>query len=71
MNKTKKLTGLERALKLAGSTYKLAKMLNVSQSNVMYWLNNSLPPKRAIEINKIYDVIKLDDLCPEIFIKKK
>lgn len=64
------MTGLEKAIGLAGTQDALAKLLGpkVKQGHVSYWLKNGVPANRAIEIEAALEgAVTREELCPEIF----
>ncbi len=70
------MSGLHKAIKLAGSQDALAQLLTnytkstkpIKQGHVSYWLKNSLPASRALQIEAALDgQVTREELCPEIF----
>ena len=62
------MSGLEKAIAIAGGQTALAKKLNLKQGHVSYWLTKGVPPKRAVQIEQALNgQVTRSELCPEIF----
>lgn len=64
-----KISGLQKAIMLAGSQKKLAKMCGISQVAVAHWLkNNKVPAERIIEIETaLKGSVTRKELRPDLY----
>jgi len=59
-----KLSPLERAVAVLGSSSELARKLGVSPSAVLQW--KAVPPKRVLEVERLTGISR-HDLRPDIY----
>ena len=61
------MTGIEKAVKIAGGASALAHKLDVTHQAVYVWLRKGwVPPRRALEIEKLFGVPRIDLFKPEL-----
>lgn len=61
------MTGIKKAVDLAGGASILAHKLGVSHQAVYVWLRNGwVPAQRALEIEKLLDIPRVDLFKPEL-----
>lgn len=61
------MTGIKKAIELAGGANALATKLGVTHQAVYTWVQRGwVPAQRAIEIEKIFDVPRGDLFKPEL-----
>lgn len=59
-------TAIERAIEIAGGPSALARAVGVLPSNIAYWKNVSIPPRRAIQIEEATGVSR-SELRPDLW----
>jgi DNA-binding transcriptional regulator YdaS (Cro superfamily) len=61
------MTGIKKAIEMAGGANPLAAKLGVSHQAVYVWLRNGwVPAQRALEIEKLFDIPRADLFKPEL-----
>jgi DNA-binding transcriptional regulator YdaS (Cro superfamily) len=61
------MTGIKRAVDLAGGASLLAHKLGVTHQAVYVWLRKGwVPPQRALEIEKMFDIPRVELFKPEL-----
>jgi len=61
------MTGIQRAIDMAGGANPLAAKLGVSHQAVYVWLRKGwVPAQRALEIEKLFDIPRADLFKPEL-----
>ncbi len=61
------MTGIEKAIELAGGASPLATKLGVSHQAVYVWLRKGwVPAHRALEIEKLFDIPRVELFKPEL-----
>jgi len=61
------MTGIKRAVELAGGANALAAKLGVSHQAIYVWLRKGwVPSQRALEIEKLLDIPRVDLFKPEL-----
>ena len=61
------MTGIEKAIDKAGGASPLAAKLGVSHQAVYVWLRNGwVPSKRAIELERLFDIPRVELFKPEL-----
>jgi hypothetical protein len=65
--KTEKLSGIQRAVKLAGGQNELGAMIDVTQQNISKWvISGYAPVDRAIQISELFDIPARQLVSPKI-----
>ncbi len=61
------MTGIEKAIDMAGGANPLAHTLGVSHQAVYVWLRKGwVPAQRALEIEKLFDIPRAELFKPEL-----
>ena len=61
------MTGIQKAIDMAGGANPLATKLGVSHQAVYVWLRNGwVPANRALEIEKLFDIPRVELFKPEL-----
>jgi len=61
------MTGIQRAIDIAGGANPLAEKLGVSHQAVYVWLRKGwVPAQRALEIEKMFEIPRADLFKPEL-----
>jgi hypothetical protein len=65
--KSEKLSGIQRAVKLAGGQVELGQMIDVTQQNISKWcISGYAPIDRAIQISQLFDIPARQLVSPKI-----
>jgi len=65
--KTEKLSGIQRAVQLAGGQDELGQMIDVTQQNISKWVISGYAPlNRAIQIGELFDIPARQLVSPKI-----
>jgi hypothetical protein len=65
--KDTKMTGIKKAVDLAGGANQLAHKLDVTHQAVYVWLRKGwVPAQRALEIEKLFDIPRAELFKPEL-----
>jgi DNA-binding transcriptional regulator YdaS (Cro superfamily) len=61
------MTGIQRAIGIAGGANQLAEKLGVSHQAVYVWLRKGwVPAQRALEIEKLFDIPRVELFKPAL-----
>jgi hypothetical protein len=65
--KSEKLSGIQRAVKLAGGQNELGAMIDVTQQNISKWcISGYVPLNRALQISELFDIPARSLVSPKI-----
>jgi hypothetical protein len=65
--KDTKMTGIKKAIEMAGGANALATKLDVTHQAVYVWLRKGwVPSQRALEIEKLFDIPRAELFKPEL-----